>query len=390
MPSATVNQGREKKLINGYPWVQKGEVKSTSGKPDDGGLVAVQAHDGRFLGIGMYNSFSRFPIRLLTTKEEAIDEAWFVNRFERARNLRKSFGFRTDSLRMVHAESDGIPGLIVDKYGDHLVVQVRSLGTEQLTHFWMPALKTVFEPESIYERSEMAGREEEKLPPRAGQMHGTTPEVVEITEEDLKFLAPVHNGLKTGYYLDQRATRSLLGAMVRPGDRVLDTFSYVGAFGAFAARAGASVTCVDILDLATSTAKENFELNGLKGDVVTANAFEFLEEAPEGSQYDWIILDPPAIAKTADRRQSLKGAIHKLVSLALPRLSTGGRLIVCSCAYQLKLPEMLDTVRMASFDLQSRLTLENVTYQDLDHPAPLHFPEGLYLKCAWLRKDEPI
>lgn len=386
-PLVTVNPGREKKLINGYPWVQKGEVRSVNGKPADGELVQVESHDGRFLGVGSYNAQSRFPVRMFTVQEEVIDEAWFVRRFESALALRNSFGYRTDSLRLLHAEADGVPGLILDQYGPHLVVQVRSLGIEQLTHMWTPALHTVFKAESIYERSEMAGREEEQLPPRAGQFHGTTPEIVEIIEEDLKFKVPIHHGLKTGYYLDQRATRSLLGAMVRPGDRVLDLFSYTGAFSVFAARSGGSVTSVDILDLSSKLAKENLALNGLTGDVITANAFEFLDQEASSKQYDWIILDPPAIAKTSDRKQSLKGAIHKLVSLALPHLAVGGRIIVCSCAYQLKLPEMLDTIRMASFDLGSRLTLETFTIQDLDHPAPLHFPESLYLKCAWLRKD---
>jgi 23S rRNA (cytosine1962-C5)-methyltransferase len=378
--------GREKKLQHGYPWVQRGEISEVLGAPTPGALVRIVNFRNETLGIGTYNPQSRFPVRVLTTADEPIDRAFFEQRLERALRYRQRVVQDTNAMRLVFSESDGLPGLIVDQYADYLVVQVRTLGMERLRELWLPTLIEQLEPKGVIERSEMASRAEEGLEPFAGVLHGDAPELIEIEESGLTFLVPTDAGRKTGFYLDQRENRRRLAAQVRPGERVLDLFCYTGAFALYAARAGAHAVGVDILPDAIDLAEVHARRNRLEAHWIVENAFDWLPQAAEqGAQFDWIVLDPPAIAKRQDQKDSLRWAIWKLVYHALPLLSEGGRLVVCSCAYQLSLAEMLDTVRLAATDRTIPLFLEEITFQAPDHPYLLQFPESLYLKCLWAR-----
>jgi len=378
--------GREKKLQHGYPWVQRGEISEVLGAPTPGALVRIVTFRNETLGIGTYNPQSRFPVRVLTTADEPIDRAFFERRLERALRHRQRVVQDTNAMRLVFSESDGLPGLIVDQYADYLVVQVRTLGMERLRELWLPTLIEQLEPKGVIERSEMASRAEEGLEPFAGVLHGDAPELIEIEESGLTFLVPTDAGRKTGFYLDQRENRRRLAAQVRPGERVLDLFCYTGAFALYAARAGAHAVGVDILPDAIDLAEVHTRRNRLEAHWIVENAFDWLPQATEqGAQFDWIVLDPPAIAKRQDQKDSLRWAIWKLVYHALPLLSEGGRLVVCSCAYQLSLAEMLDTVRLAATDRTIPLFLEEITFQAPDHPYLLQFPESLYLKCLWAR-----
>jgi 23S rRNA (cytosine1962-C5)-methyltransferase len=378
--------GREKKLQHGYPWVQRGEISEVLGAPTHGALVRIVNFRNETLGIGTYNPQSRFPVRVLTTADEPIDRAFFEQRLERALRYRQRVVQDTNAMRLVFSESDGLPGLIVDQYADYLVVQVRTLGMERLRELWLPTLIEQLEPKGVIERSEMASRAEEGLEPFAGVLHGDAPELIEIEESGLTFLVPTDAGRKTGFYLDQRENRRRLAAQVRPGERVLDLFCYTGAFALYAARAGAHAVGVDILPDAIDLAEVHARRNRLEAHWIVENAFDWLPQAAEqGAQFDWIVLDPPAIAKRQDQKDSLRWAIWKLVYNALPLLTEGGRLVVCSCAYQLSLAEMLDTVRLAATDRTIPLFLEEITFQAPDHPYLLQFPESLYLKCLWAR-----
>ena len=378
--------GREKKLQHGYPWVQRGEISEVLGAPTPGALVRIVNFRNETLGIGTYNPQSRFPVRLLTTADEPIDRAFFERRLEHALRHRQRVVQDTNAMRLVFSEADGLPGLIVDQYADYLVVQVRTLGMERLRELWLPTLIEQLEPKGVIERSEMASRAEEGLEPVAGVLHGDAPELIEIEESGLTFLVPTDAGRKTGFYLDQRENRRRLAAQVRPGERVLDLFCYTGAFALYAARAGAHAIGVDILPDAIDLAEVHARRNRLEAHWIVENAFDWLPQAAEqGAQFDWIVLDPPAIAKRQDQKDSLRWAIWKLVYHALPLLSEGGRLVVCSCAYQLSLAEMLDTVRLAATDRTIPLFLEEITFQAPDHPYLLQFPESLYLKCLWAR-----
>jgi len=378
--------GREKKLQHGYPWVQRGEISEVLGAPTPGALVRIVNFRNETLGIGTYNPQSRFPVRLLTTADEPIDRAFFEQRLERALRYRQRVVQDTNAMRLVFSESDGLPGLIVDQYADYLVVQVRTMGMERLRELWLPTLIEQLEPKGVIERSEMASRAEEGLEPFAGVLHGDAPELIEIEESGLLFLVPTDAGRKTGFYLDQRENRRRLAAQVRPGERVLDLFCYTGAFALYAVRAGAHAVGVDILPDAIDLAEVHARRNRLEAHWIVENAFDWLPQAAEqGARFDWIVLDPPAIAKRQDQKDSLRWAIWKLVYNALPLLTEGGRLVVCSCAYQLSLTEMLDTVRLAATDRAIPLFLEEITFQAPDHPYLLQFPESLYLKCLWAR-----
>jgi 23S rRNA (cytosine1962-C5)-methyltransferase len=378
--------GREKKLQHGYPWVQRGEISEVLGAPTPGALVRIVNFRNETLGIGTYNPQSRFPVRLLTTADEPIDRAFFERRLEHALRHRQRVVQDTNAMRLVFSEADGLPGLIVDQYADYLVVQVRTMGMERLRELWLPTLIEQLEPKGVIERSEMASRAEEGLEPFAGVLHGDAPELIEIEESGLLFLVPTDAGRKTGFYLDQRENRRRLAAQVRPGERVLDLFCYTGAFALYAARAGAHAVGVDILPDAIDLAEVHARRNRLEAHWIVENAFDWLPQAAEqGARFDWIVLDPPAIAKRQDQKDSLRWAIWKLVYNALPLLTEGGRLVVCSCAYQLSLTEMLDTVRLAATDRTIPLFLEEITFQAPDHPYLMQFPESLYLKCLWAR-----
>jgi 23S rRNA (cytosine1962-C5)-methyltransferase len=330
--------GREKKLQHGYPWVQRGEISEVLGAPTPGALVRIVNFRNETLGIGTYNPQSRFPVRLLTTADEPIDRAFFERRLEHALRHRQRVVQDTNAMRLVFSEADGLPGLIVDQYADYLVVQVRTMGMERLRELWLPTLSERLEPKGVIERSEMASRAEEGLEPFAGVLHGDAPELIEIEESGLLFLVPTDAGRKTGFYLDQRENRRRLAAQVRPGERVLDLFCYTGAFALYAARAGAHAVGVDILPDAIDLAEVHARRNRLEAHWIVENAFDWLPQAAEqGARFDWIVLDPPAIAKRQDQKDSLRWAIWKLVYNALPLLTEGGRLVVCSCAYQLSL-----------------------------------------------------
>lgn len=381
-----LKKGREKKIRNFYPWVQKEEVAGVRGGAQPGEVARLVSHTGEFLAIGLYNPCSRFPFRVLSLQEERIDESFFERRIRAALQLRESLITDADGCRLLFAEADGVPGLIVDRYQETLIVQVRNLGMERLKPLWLPPLVSVISPMSVYEKSDMEGRREEGLGDSVGDLHGALPSEVETNESGLRFLVPVTDGLKTGFYLDQRDTRRKLASEVLPNERIADLFCYTGAFALYAARSGAKVTAVDIHERAIAVARQNAEINGLSVEFVLANAFEWLEEqGRQGVRYDRILLDPPAIAKVRDKRDSLKWAIWKLVYLSSQLLDPGGRMLVCNCSYQLSLAETIETIRLAASDRGRRVFLEGVTYQSPDHPALLQFPESLYLKCVWVR-----
>ncbi|MCH8979412.1 MAG: class I SAM-dependent rRNA methyltransferase, partial [Armatimonadetes bacterium] len=355
---------------------------------EDGDLANLVTEQGEFLAVGTYNGSSRFRFRVLSLEDESINERFFEKRFREAIALRKNLVTNTNAKRIVYSEADRLPGLIIDDYDGHLVVQVRSKGMEKLKPIWLPALTKATNPKSVYENSEMASRKEEGLEPTSGQLIDETPDEIEIEEDGLKMTALIKRGLKTGFYLDQRNTRRLFAQRIKKGDRILDGFCYTGAFSLHASRAGATTLGIDLHKQALETAKKDAAANDIKADFIEANLFEWLE-ANEEEKFDWIVLDPPAISKTSKTRDSLKWAVWKLVHNALPHLNPGGRIIACSCSYQLIQKELIEVCRLAASDRHVRLFLEDMTYQDLDHPAPIQFPEALYLKCAWLRLGLP-
>lgn len=380
--------GTEKKLRHHYPWIHREDVQGTDVSTAlPGSVVRVLDASGAFVARATYNASARFPGRVLSLSDEPIDRAFFRTRLRAAIERRAPLLRQGSACRVVFAESDGLPGLIIDKYGEHLAVQVRSAGMERLRGVWLPELLELLEPAGAFERSDMEGRREEGLEPQTDTLHGEVPEEIRIEENGLRFDVPIKTGPKTGFYLDQRDARRKLRESVLRGERVLDLFTYSGGFALSASAGGADALGVDLSAEAVDLARRHASLNGLNSQFECANAFEWLEERPKAPNFDWIVVDPPAIAKDRGKRDSLKWAIWKLAFLALSHLAPSGKLVVFSCSYQLSLQELLETVRLAAGDHGRRLTLLDVTLQPEDHPYLLQFPESLYLKGAWLRAD---
>lgn len=389
-PAFTVRlaAGKDKKVRTFYPWVLRDDIQDVKGEGESG-LCRIVSTDGKFIGVGTYHSTARIAARILSRVDVPMDQTFFVEKFKRCLAKRDGILEPGGGCRVVYAEADDVPGLLVDLYDGHAVVQVRTAGLEMLKPAWLPALQQVFKTKSIFERSDMSGRADEGLEPVKQVLAGSPPNEVWFEENGLKVVALIKHGLKTGYYLDQRDARSMMRAWVAPGEKVLDCFCYTGGFAMAAAAEGAQVRGVDVNPLALEAADKAAKLNGLEIDFVEANVFDYVGDGAEGGgPYDWIILDPPAISKTKEARDSLKWGLHKLVTAAIPLLRPHGHLVVFACTFQMGQRELMEVCRLAAAECNVKLNLEQVTHQPLDHPIPLHFPEAHYLKGLWLRKDD--
>ncbi|MFN3421864.1 MAG: class I SAM-dependent rRNA methyltransferase [Armatimonadota bacterium] len=349
---------KSKKVRKFYPLVYRDEVADVSPSVEDGDLTVLLDEKGKFLAWGTYSAKSHVTFRTLTLNDEPIDSDFFASRFHSALAQRRHLQGVTNAFRLVHAEADFLPGLIVDCYDDILVVQVRTKGMERLKNLWLKPLLELMQPKGVYERSDMEGRREEGLTPFKGLLYGSVPGRVEIVEHGLRFLIDVKKGLKTGFYLDQRDNRKLVQSLVQPSEQFLDLFAYTGAFSIYAAAKGAECTAVEQHQHLVELGIEQARLNGVKVNFRCGNVFEELPKlATEGKQFDFIVIDPPAIAKSEKQLSSLKKAIHRVVKDALLVLRPGGRMLVCSCVYHMDWSDLIETVRFAASDMEVPLRL---------------------------------
>ncbi|NPB03263.1 MAG: class I SAM-dependent rRNA methyltransferase [Thermotogae bacterium] len=369
-----LKRGKERKILNLYPWVYRDEVAYLR---EAGAVSHLYDRRGRLLATGLYSPSSRVIWRFLSLGKVKVDRSFFKKRILEAVAYRKHVP--ATAYRLVFSESDFLGGLIVDRYNNGLVIQIRSEGMERMKGVVVDALVEALSPSFIYERSDMEGRWEEGLKPVKGPIVGDAPNILTITENGIKFYVDVVGGLKTGFYLDQRRSRQYVASLVKEGFKVLDLFSYSGGFSIYAALKGAKVLAVDTNEAAIRLAQENARLNGVSVSVLVADAFKFLMS--DRDTYDLIVADPPAIAKRKDARKSLLGAIWKLTYYSLPRLREGGHLYLCSCSYQASLQDMITYVRFASTDRKIPIYIAATLIQPEDHPFLPHFPESLYLKC---------
>lgn len=380
--------GKSKKVQKFYPLVYKDEVADVSPSINDGDLVALLDEKGKFLAWGTYSAKSHVAFRTLTLNDEPIDREFFLRRFLSALAQRRHLQTITNAFRLVHAEADFLPGLIVDSYADILVVQVRTKGMERLRSLWLEPLVDLMRPKGVYERSDMEGRREEGLTPFKGLIYGSVPDKVEIVEHGLRFLVDVKQGLKTGFYLDQRDNRKLVQSLVQPGERFLDLFAYTGAFSIYASAKGADCVAIEQHQHLVELGIEQAKLNSVIVNFRCGNVFEELPKlAEEGQKFDFIVIDPPAIAKSEKQLPSLKKAIHRVVKDSLQILRPGGRMLVCSCVYHMDWTDLIETVRFAASDMEVPLRLLAQTTQAGDHPIRLHIPESQYLRCLLLQRD---
>jgi len=377
-------RGRQQRVQEGHPWVFQGEIERVTGTYTPGDIVTVVDGRGHFLGKGYINPASQIMVRMLTPRDETVDKEFFRRRLERAWAHRQRLLPDTTACRVVFGEADFIPGLIVDKFGDILVVQSLALGIERWLDDIVDILDELLKPRGIYGRNDVPVRELEGMEQKKGFLRGEFDPRLVIPENGLNVVVDVANGQKTGYFLDQRENRRA----VRPyskGARVLDCFSNVGGFALNAIAGGATeVTAVDASGVALAGAKENAELNGMADRLQTmeGNAFDILRKLETDQQrFDTIVLDPPAFAKN---KASLEGAVrgYKEINLrAMRMIPEGGFLVTCSCSYHVTPDLFKAVVADAALDARRRLRLIEERAQGVDHPIVVGYDESHYLKC---------
>lgn len=390
-----IKPGREKSLLRRHPWVFSGSVQDASGDPQPGETVDVFDSRGGFLARAAFSPTSQIRLRAWTWDPvEPVDESFFTRRLERALHLRQDLlpTQTTNAFRLVHGESDGLPGLVVDRYGEMLSLQFLSAGTEYWRETIIGCLNHLLAPAAIYERSDADVRTLEGLPARTGLLSGKLAgNSVVIREHGLEFSVDLAGGHKTGFYLDQRQNRLVVETLAL-NRRVLDCFCYTGGFSLYALRGGAAhVTAVDASAGALQVAAEHVGRNQLpQGRVawVQADVFHYLRALRDRDEkFDLIILDPPKFAPTVALAERAARGYKDINLLALKLLASGGYLVTFSCSGGVS-PELFQKiVAGAALDAGVRASIVQRLSQAPDHPVALNFPEGEYLKGLVLRVD---
>jgi len=366
----------------GHPWIYRTDVYDEP--RDAAGVVPVTDRRGRHLGQALYSPKSEIRLRLLTRGREPIDAGWWSERIAAA--LARRAGIPATAYRVVHAEGDGLPSLVVDRYGPYVVAQLLSAGLEQAREDVVAGIRAALAPEAILLRNDVPIRRHEALPLDVIAAWGTVPDTVAVEEHGIRYLAAPHTGQKTGAFLDQRENRVLVAEHTRDG-RALDLFTYHGSFALHLARRAREVTAVDSSADALARGRENAALNGLTNITWReANAFDLLRELERRDEtFNTIVLDPPAFAKT---KQSVVRAVagYKEINLrAMRLLAPGGVLFTCSCSYHVNRTVFGEMLGDAARDSGRRLQLLALTGAAQDHPELVNVPETGYLKGALLR-----
>ena len=388
LPVVHVINGRQKKLLQGHPWVYGNEIERVEGEIVDGDLVTVVDFRGRYMGTGFYNSRSLITVRLLTHRQEEITDELIASRVKAACDYRRFVMQRegTDSCRLIYGEADRLPGVIADRFGGVIVLQVLALGMERYTQVIADALIACEQPTCLLLNNDDAIRIKEGMTCFTKVLHGELPEETIIHENGVKLAVDVRGGQKTGYFLDQKDNHLFLRQFCRDA-RVLDCFSYIGGFALNAARGGArEVTAVDISESAVELIRRNAALNGAQINAVCANCFDFLRaQVKAGEKYDVVVLDPPAFTKAhANMANACRG--YKEIALSAMRLlPAGGVLATHSCSYHMPEDVFVNTVLSAAQDLHRQVRVITLRRQDIDHPVLAGYPESHYLKSLWLQ-----
>ena len=383
MAKAQLVRGRHQRILSGHPWIYSNEIQEVSGQADPGDIIDVVDSRGKFVGRGYINPQSQIAVRLLTRAEEDIDRAFFAGRLRRAVEYRQRVVPGASAFRVVHTEADFLPGLIVDKFSDYLVVQTLTLGIDRWKDTIAEILDELLSPKGIYERNDAPVRELEGLEQKVGFIKGPFGTLVDIDENGVSVTVDVQRGQKTGYFLDQTENRLAIRRYCKDA-RVLDCFCYSGGFALSAARGGArEVAGVDQAESAMDLARANAIRNAFGAcSFEQANAFDYLRLLHRRSErFDVVILDPPAFAKS---KSALEGAVrgYKEINLrAMKILEPRGILISCSCSHHMDEALFFQVILEASVDVGRTLRLIEKRGQAKDHPVLAAAPETGYLKC---------
>jgi 23S rRNA (cytosine1962-C5)-methyltransferase len=393
LPVLRLKRNEDRRLHAGHLWIFSNEV-DTSQTPlpkfKAGELVRVLAHNDRALGLAYVNPKSLIAARMLETWKIP-DTPWLAARIRAAMTLRDRL-YVKPYYRLVYGESDGLPGLVVDRYGTSCVAQIGTAGMEALKPQIQEALSQVLKGDGLLFKNDSAARELEGLPSYVEAVKGSFDEPALVIEDGLEFQAPLIEGQKTGWFFDQAANRRALAKYVAAGGRVLDVFSYVGAWGVRAAHLGArEVICVDSSAAALELAAANAQRNRVKLTTRKGDAFDVLEEfAKQGARFDVVIVDPPAFAKRKKDLPKALAAYKRLNQLAMQVIAAEGILVSCSCSFHVSAEELQDAIAKAARGADKHVQILEMGGQAPDHPVHPAIPETRYLKAYFCRINESL
>lgn len=383
-----LKKNEEKRIVAGHSWVYANEVARIEGKDKNGSLAEVYANDGRFIGKGYINHASKILVRVFIRGNGTDDKQFYLDAISRANSYRQRLGYE-NCYRMVFAEADNLPALIVDRYGDVLVIQCLSLGIDIRKSLICECLIELFNPKGIYERSDVAVRKKEGLPEVKGLLYGEVGDYCEIAENGVKMLVDVKNGQKTGYFLDQKENRFAARKYCRGACEVLDCFCNSGGFTLNAATVAKKVIACDISPLALKNVEDNAKLNGFKNvETLQDDVFEVLRNfRREKRAFDTVILDPPAFCKTADEVKDAYRGYKDINLTAMKIVKSGGFLITCSCSHYMTMPLFEKMLIEAARESGRKVRSVEVKTQAPDHPSLLCADETQYLKFFVLQVE---
>lgn len=377
--SIFLKKNEEKRILAGHSWVYANEVAKIEGKDKNGSLAAVYSSDERYIGKGYINHASKILVRIFIRGNGEDNREFYLEKIKEANEYRLKLGY-SNCYRVVFAEADGLPALIVDKYGDYLVIQCLSLGIDLRKRLICECLADLFHPKGIYERSDVAVRKKEGLAEVKGLLYGEAPDYCEICENGIKMLVDIKNGQKTGYFLDQKENR--LAARRYARGEVLDCFCNSGGFSLNAALTADRVIACDISELALKNVRDNAALNGFKNiETLCGDVFETLRVFKRDKrQFDTVILDPPAFCKTADEVRDAYRGYKDINVTAMKIVKSGGFLITCSCSHYMTATLFEKMLQEAARESGRMVRCVEIKSQAPDHPAALGAEETSYLK----------
>ncbi len=378
-----LKKNEERRLLTGHQWIFSNEIKSINGNPEIGDVVELRRHDGRFLGIGFFNPHSLIAFRFLNKEEIPVTTEFFSARMTSALELRKRLFPESDTYRVVYGESDFLPGLIVDRYGDLIALQVLSAGMERRIDMICDAVDSIFKPKSIVARNESPLRSLEHLPLQKQTLRGSDHQTI-ISENGLMLKVDILDGQKTGGFLDQRVNRSAIRKYTS-GARVLDCFCNDGGFALNALRGGAvEARAIDISETAIARLKVNTTLNHMDGiSYRVGDAFDELKSMrEEKEQFDVVILDPPSFTRSKKTIATALKGYQQLNALALDVLRSTGFLVTASCSHHITEETFLGAVQESAHKRSRKLQLLELSGASPDHPVLPAMPETKYLKFA--------
>jgi len=383
IPSVVISARGEDRLRGGHPWIYRADVADARAAAGD--IVVVKNPRGQIVGSALYSDRSQIALRVLVEGEQPADISLIRRRIEAAAAFRTSLDIDATAYRLVHGEGDRLPSLIVDRYGDYLVVQTLSQGMDRLMPEIVAALTDLLHPRGIVARNDPRARTFEGLEQRVDIMAGEVPETVRVTEAGIGYDVDLRHGQKTGLFLDQRENR--MAAALYAGGRLLDCFSYNGGFALALGRKCRETIAIDVSEDAIARVRQNAASNGIAVDARVGNVFDELRGLDRlGERFDTIVLDPPAFAKNKAAVANARAGYKEINLRALKLLNPGGVLVTCSCSYHVNEALLAEIVYEAAVDARAHVTVVEKRMQGRDHPVMLGVPETYYLKCFILRK----